>query len=57
MNILEQKINHPKKGPLELRRWNKTDLANLIMEQNRVIMQQYNQAYWYRILYGFNHGD
>ena len=56
MNILDQKINHPKRGPLELGRWNKTDLANLIMEQNKVMIQQHNNMYWYRLLYGFNHG-
>ena len=56
MNILEQKVNHPIRGPLELGRWSKTDLTKIILEQNRIILQQQNQAYWYKLLYGFNVG-
>lgn len=56
MNILEQKVNHPTKGPLELGRWSKTDLTKIILEQNRIILHQQHQAYWYKLLYGFNVG-
>jgi hypothetical protein len=56
MNILEQKVNHPTKGQLELGRWSKQDLVKVLLEQNRVILNQQNQAYWYKLLYGFNIG-
>lgn len=56
MNILDQKLEHPTKGLLPIGRWNKTDLANIILTQNRIIQQQQAHMYWYRLLYGFNVG-
>lgn len=56
MNLLNHKVNHPTKGPLELGRWSKNDLAQLIAKLTQDNIKMNNYIYMYKLLYGFHIG-
>lgn len=56
MNTLKEKLNHPTKGPLELGRWSKQDLAEMMARLVNDNIKLTNHIYWYKLLYGFHVG-